>query len=424
MKKSFKKTISVLFAALMLSYTVLSVSVFAENLTGNSDSVRPGTIDALNNDYFPDISSWNPGVSLMFRNPPSAEGRLTKAEGENDRVSLFAPYSNYDEGWLDADKKFDGTDGNLCWAASCSNVLSWYLKDANSKKMLPENIDMLSETDIFDRFRGTKESPVWPPEEGQDPVDGFSWYFTGGIKSGAIHNTADGKGGFLKELVPSDLSRFSFINYDKPERNVDLYGDTREEKPYVLSFTNNHSLFQTYRGFSDIVIWTLHYGPSVLNIGRAAASSHAVTLWGCDYDPLTRLVTGLYLVDNDDQQHQILRATVNRKGNDTQGVEIHYRPKLKDPNQEAAEITGVIGIDFLIPMECICENSEILLTGDINKDAKVTAADYLMLKRALLGTYDLDEQQKQVGDINGDGKMTAGDYVILKRIVLGTYTVN
>ena len=61
--------------------------------------------------------------------------------------------------------------------------------------------------------------------------------------------------------------------------------------------------------------------------------------------------------------------------------------------------------------------------GDVNGDGNVNATDYLMLKRAVLGTFALSDQKKAAADINGDGNVNATDYLMLKRVVLGTYNL-
>lgn len=61
------------------------------------------------------------------------------------------------------------------------------------------------------------------------------------------------------------------------------------------------------------------------------------------------------------------------------------------------------------------------LYGDINSDYQVNAVDYMLLKRAVLGTYALSsDEQKRAADIDQDGEVTAFDYLLLKRSVIGT----
>ncbi len=56
--------------------------------------------------------------------------------------------------------------------------------------------------------------------------------------------------------------------------------------------------------------------------------------------------------------------------------------------------------------------------GDINNDGKLSAVDYLNLRRYLLGTYALTPAQERAADVNGDGKYTAMDYVALRLALL------
>jgi len=78
-------------------------------------------------------------------------------------------------------------------------------------------------------------------------------------------------------------------------------------------------------------------------------------------------------------------------------------PDVSDPEVSDPEIEGTL--------------------GDVDEDGDVDAADYVLVKRAVLNTYELSEQQKLVADIDADGDVDAADYVLVKRIVLGTYTV-
>ncbi len=65
----------------------------------------------------------------------------------------------------------------------------------------------------------------------------------------------------------------------------------------------------------------------------------------------------------------------------------------------------------------------IAYTGDVNLDGTVTMTDYIMSKRAVMGTYELEYAKSIIGDINGDDSITATDYILLKRAVMGTYVI-
>lgn len=63
------------------------------------------------------------------------------------------------------------------------------------------------------------------------------------------------------------------------------------------------------------------------------------------------------------------------------------------------------------------------LPGDVNGDGKLDASDYILIKRAVLGTVTLSEAQKKLADVDGDGDVDSVDYTMAKRAVLGTFTL-
>ncbi len=58
--------------------------------------------------------------------------------------------------------------------------------------------------------------------------------------------------------------------------------------------------------------------------------------------------------------------------------------------------------------------------GDANCDGKLNVADYVLVKRHVLRTFDLSEKGFKAADVNGDGKINAIDYVLIKRVYMGT----
>lgn len=83
---------------------------------------------------------------------------------------------------------------------------------------------------------------------------------------------------------------------------------------------------------------------------------------------------------------------------------------------EAGVIAGYYGVEMPSTNEPV--------KGDVNGDGVVNATDYLLLKRAVLGTVQLTDAQKEVADVNGDGKVDAIDYTLVKRAVLGTFKLS
>lgn len=59
--------------------------------------------------------------------------------------------------------------------------------------------------------------------------------------------------------------------------------------------------------------------------------------------------------------------------------------------------------------------------GDVDGLNGVTTKDYLLIRKHLLNKNVLEDDQKTRADVNGDGVITAADYNVIRRIIMGTY---
>ena len=57
--------------------------------------------------------------------------------------------------------------------------------------------------------------------------------------------------------------------------------------------------------------------------------------------------------------------------------------------------------------------------GDINGDDEIDAADYILVKRHIIGNKPLGDDKVKRADINGDGEVDAADYILIKRHIIG-----
>ena len=82
----------------------------------------------------------------------------------------------------------------------------------------------------------------------------------------------------------------------------------------------------------------------------------------------------------------------------------------------------IFKICIAILLLAVCGLSAVAgsVQGDANGDGKVSSLDYVVIKRAVLGRYELSEAGLIAADVNFDGKVNAMDYMIVKRVVLGT----
>ena len=65
----------------------------------------------------------------------------------------------------------------------------------------------------------------------------------------------------------------------------------------------------------------------------------------------------------------------------------------------------------------------LVLSGDVNGDAKIDAYDYILIKRTCLKTYSPLKRQTLAMLLRGKDQVSVYDYIILKRHVMGTYSL-
>ncbi len=60
--------------------------------------------------------------------------------------------------------------------------------------------------------------------------------------------------------------------------------------------------------------------------------------------------------------------------------------------------------------------------GDVDGNGSCDMRDYMMVKRYILGTFELTADEATRADADGNGKLETVDYMMIKRYILGTYT--
>ena len=63
------------------------------------------------------------------------------------------------------------------------------------------------------------------------------------------------------------------------------------------------------------------------------------------------------------------------------------------------------------------------ILGDANGDGNIDMYDYILVKRQIMGTIELTDDQLAVSDIDGDEDVDMYDYILIKRHILGTYVI-
>ena len=61
--------------------------------------------------------------------------------------------------------------------------------------------------------------------------------------------------------------------------------------------------------------------------------------------------------------------------------------------------------------------------GDVNNDGKINEYDYILVARAILGTYTLSDVEKLAADVDNNGIINEYDYILIARHHFGTYVI-
>lgn len=243
----------------------------------------------------PHVAQWYPNyVDVQFSNTPENAGTKT----------LFAPGVSKEIGWYDTNKSWSN-DTSLCWAASAANVITWWLDRYQEGGGNVSGLTVRSD-EIFQTFIDNWKN------EGYDEKDGVCWYFTGKFSAGNAPTNLKNpnSGGFLKDLPGIGSNAWNLLTFG----DFSIYGNIDTYRPFfdyqMGSYYSAQPLY-SLESFSRTIIRQLHTGVVMLKTtGIGIRGEHAITLWGCDYDGQTGLVSHVYITDSDDHRSELRRMAI------------------------------------------------------------------------------------------------------------------
>lgn len=195
-------------------------------------------------------------------------------------------YDEYDAGWFDNGP--DG-DGFLCWAASASDILTWWHnQNPDAAQLNPEAPHKQGE--IWELF---KKNYV---NDSGTAAAGIEWYMNG-VKTSQqpeLRGNA-GPGGYYKDLdvevewLPQDIKDF-----DPAYKFSEAAGMT-----WWLP-NDNDPVVDVHKAIADKMSLLIDQGYIIsLGIGDEKGTKHAVTLWGLETGDDGYLTT-MWITDSDD----------------------------------------------------------------------------------------------------------------------------
>ncbi|WP_303912857.1 IdeS/Mac family cysteine endopeptidase [Bacteroides mediterraneensis] len=188
-------------------------------------------------------------------------------------------------GWYDCNKTFEykGGDGNMCWAATASNLLHWWLhhnrkyvqayEKAHPGNPCPKEYRQMTEkdqnhSDIFNFFKKNF------PNLGSWETGGVNWFINGDGQKLNANSNKDFKG-FFNEVFSKDNA--------------------------VATDTYNMSKENFNRWMKEAFRMNKAIGFSVFGFANAGSGMHAMTIWGAEFDANGN-VAYLYFCDNNQSE--------------------------------------------------------------------------------------------------------------------------
>lgn len=222
-------------------------------------------------------------------------------------AEVWAPGVSQAGGWVDTNKsRVDSgmwADTSMCWAASASNVISWWSKWNSATLTLATSASVAAHKDPWTVFRAVYEN------EGINPTYGLTWWI-GGIYDdfGNITQPSHYDATNFPTYIDPETSKpyaweyGAFLNGNKYDTLAKRLYDTEAHPVEVASNPNNTD----GRALSLSIIETMSAGYalslSVYNDAGNAGVAHAVTLWGLEYEGEgdDRIITRMWITDSDD----------------------------------------------------------------------------------------------------------------------------
>lgn len=225
------------------------------------------------------------------------EGEWFRYDYENIGLLNDENYLTWKEGcgWYDCNKTFEykGGDKNMCWAATASNLLHWWLAHnykyvAAYEKKYPERIcpkgyRKMTEADqqhseIFNFFKSMY------PNKGSWETGGVNWFINGDKKN---------------------------LNACADENFPGFFGEIFSKQDAVATETYNMSKVNFNNWMKDAFKNRKAIGFSVYGFSNVNEGLHAMTIWGAEFDAEGN-VSYLYFCDNNSSEDEPNHASLRR----------------------------------------------------------------------------------------------------------------
>lgn len=194
-------------------------------------------------------------------------------------AEVWAPGVSRDGGWYDYHKSGsnDGimADTAMCWAASASNVISWWqnLNISSITSSVPQN------EEIFDTFRAIYTNG------GGKAAYAYHWWITGDWDAPEGNGWAG-----IDKGMPAEYTTYANGGFLSKAYDVNAY-------PITIATSSNNPY-----AYSEAVVNALSNGYALTLSTENSGVAHAYTLWGAEYEISSKgyELTAVWLTNSDD----------------------------------------------------------------------------------------------------------------------------
>lgn len=232
-------------------------------------------------------------------------------------------------GWYDANKAKARGDGDdlLCWAATATNMITWW----QGRYSLPEDIPNTQEA-IWSTFKDSVNA-----DQGGDMHAAIQWWVSGVY---VPLNAEERRRSLFGVNTYSTLD--SFEGYYWGRYDVGLY----DLDSFLEMGIRNDSMSNT-SGIEEDLLDVVSRG---CGVGLTVTSDvielgHAITLWGIEYDDVTREISKLWLTDSDDEQYGLNEGGLFSVDVTTDGKKLYIQDKGLYTADREVYVNGIMAIN-------------------------------------------------------------------------------
>lgn len=213
---------------------------------------------------------------------------------EASGITVWAPGVSATGGWVDYDKSEAdyGTVAGMCWAASASNVISWWYEQNKLTSPTSYQGKDYNPWQVFQR--------VWL-DDGGVPSDAFNWWLKG-IGTDESYN--------WNRMDRAEYDNTKSPNFPQAWFNGGFLSGVYDAKEYPSYISGSDS--GTVYTKTAAIVGALADGYA-LSLSVADSARHAYTLWGAMYEETEEglLMKEAYLTDSDDGTDQLITAQID-----------------------------------------------------------------------------------------------------------------